>query len=91
MTPGTAVGTLGQGGKRGIGTSDPDMIGYTLPQIRRLLISLIQACSLDPEGVWSWSRWRRRRQCQAGCVTTGSVATHSPKCAAASPAVTPGI
>ncbi len=29
------------------------MIGYTLPEIRRLLISLVQACSPDPEGVWS--------------------------------------
>ena len=41
------------------------MIGYTLPEIRRLLISLIQACTPDPEGVWCWSRWRRRRQYQA--------------------------
>jgi hypothetical protein len=41
------------------------MISYTLPEIRRLLISLIQACSPDPESVWSWSRWRRRRQYQA--------------------------
>jgi hypothetical protein len=48
-----------------VGTSDPGMIGYTLPEIRRLLISLVQACSPDPEGVWSWSRWRRRRQYQA--------------------------
>ena len=41
------------------------MIGYTLPEIRRLLISLVQAGSPDPQGVWSWSRWRRRRQYQA--------------------------
>jgi hypothetical protein len=41
------------------------MIGYTRPEIRRLLINLVQACSPDPEGVWSWSRWRRRRQYQA--------------------------
>jgi len=41
------------------------MIGYTLPEIRRLLISLVQACAPDPEDVWSWSRWRRRRQYQA--------------------------
>jgi hypothetical protein len=39
------------------------MISYTLPEIRRLLISLIQACSPAPEAVWTWSR--RRRQCQA--------------------------
>ena len=41
------------------------MIGYTLPEIRRLLISLVQACAPDPRGVWSWSHWRRRRQYQA--------------------------
>jgi hypothetical protein len=41
------------------------MISYTLPEIRRLLISLVQACAPDPEDVWSWSRWRRRRQYQA--------------------------
>jgi hypothetical protein len=41
------------------------MISFTLPEIRRLLISLIQACTPDPEAVWSWSCWRRRRQYQA--------------------------
>jgi hypothetical protein len=41
------------------------MIGYTLPEIRRLLITLIQSRSPDPVRVWSWSRWRRRRQYQA--------------------------
>jgi hypothetical protein len=54
-----------QAEKRGIGTSDPGMIGYTLPEIRRLLVSLVQACAPDLEGVWCWSRWRRRRQDQA--------------------------
>ena len=34
------------------------MISYTLPEIRRLLISLVQACAPDPRHVWSWSRWR---------------------------------
>ena len=41
------------------------MIAYTLPEIRRLLIALIQAGAPDPDAVWSWSRWRRRRQDQA--------------------------
>jgi hypothetical protein len=41
------------------------MIGYTVPEIRRLLISLIQRHAPDPRRVWSWSRWRRRRQYQA--------------------------
>ena len=47
------------------GTSDPGMIGYTLPEIRRLLISLVHPCAPDPESVWCWSRWCRRRQYQA--------------------------
>ena len=51
--------------KGGVGTSDPGMFGYTLPEIRRLLINLIQVYSPDPVHVWSWSRWRRRRQYQA--------------------------
>jgi hypothetical protein len=41
------------------------MIGYTLREIRRLLVSLIQARAPGPGHVWSWSAWRRRRQCQA--------------------------
>jgi hypothetical protein len=41
------------------------MIGYTLPEIRRLLINLIQARVPDPEHVWAWSHWRRKRQYQA--------------------------
>ena len=41
------------------------MIGYTLPEIRHLLVSLVQACAPDPEDVRCWSRWRRRRQYQA--------------------------
>lgn len=41
------------------------MIGYTLPEIRRLLINLVQRYLPDPEHVWPWSDWRRRRQHQA--------------------------
>ena len=41
------------------------MIGYTVPEIRRLLVGLIQRYAPDHETVWSWSRWRRRRQHQA--------------------------
>ena len=58
---GLAGGQQGPGGKKGVGTSDAGMIGYTLPEIRRLLISLVQACAPDPGRVWSWSNWRRRR------------------------------
>lgn len=41
------------------------MIGYTLPEIRRLLINLVHRYLPEPEHVWSWSHWRRRRQYQA--------------------------
>jgi hypothetical protein len=63
--PGLARGQPGHGSKKGVGTSDPGMIGYTLPEIRRLLVSLIQGYSPDPVRVWAWSSWRRRRQYQA--------------------------
>jgi len=51
------------------------MIGYTLPEIRRLLISLVHACSPDPGRVWRWSRRRQyqARLChcrQRGCALT---------------------
>ena len=41
------------------------MIGYTLPEIRRLLINLVHRWLPEPAHVWSWSAWRRRRQHQA--------------------------
>ncbi|RQX15424.1 hypothetical protein DDE19_20185 [Micromonospora ureilytica] len=41
------------------------MIGYTVPEIRRLLTALIVRSTHPPEHVWAWSRWRRRRQHQA--------------------------
>ena len=41
------------------------MIGYTVPEIRRLLTSLIQRYAPGPESIWSWSRWHRMRQYQA--------------------------
>ena len=41
------------------------MIGYTLAELRRLLNSLAHTRPPDPDGIWSWSGWRRRRQYQA--------------------------
>jgi hypothetical protein len=41
---------------KGAGAGDPGMIGYTLPEIRRLLVSLTQRHAPDDETVWSWSR-----------------------------------
>ena len=41
------------------------MIGYTLPEIRRLLTELVLVADHAVEHVWNWSTWRRRRQHQA--------------------------
>ena len=41
------------------------MIGYTLAEIRRLLINIAQQHPPGPDHAWSWSRWRRKRQYQA--------------------------
>lgn len=41
------------------------MIGYTLPEIRRLLTRLVLRVTDAAEHVWAWSRFRRRRQHQA--------------------------
>ena len=41
------------------------MIGYTLAEIRRLLIKISQQQPPGSEHAWSWSRWRRKRQYQA--------------------------
>ncbi len=41
------------------------MIGYTLAEVRRLLIKITQQQPPAPGQAWSWSRWRRKRQYQA--------------------------
>ncbi len=41
------------------------MIGFTLPEIRRLLTKLVLRVTDTAHHVWTWSRWRRRRQHQA--------------------------
>ena len=41
------------------------MIGFTLPEIRRLLAKLVLRVADTAEHVWAWSRRRRRRQHQA--------------------------
>jgi hypothetical protein len=60
--PGLAGRNQSRCRKRGIGVSDHGMIGYTLPEIRRLLINLVQRYLPEPWHVWHWSDWRRRRQ-----------------------------
>jgi len=63
--PGLAVRRESPCRKRGIGVLDQDMINYTLPEIRRLLVHLILRHVHQPAHVWSWSCSRRRRQHQA--------------------------
>jgi hypothetical protein len=41
------------------------MIGYTLAEIRRLLVKITLQPPPQPEYTRSWSRWRRKRQYQA--------------------------
>ncbi len=41
------------------------MIGYTVPEIRRLLIAFLLRHAHRPDRIWAWSHWRRRRQYQA--------------------------
>ncbi|AGL19250.1 hypothetical protein L083_5740 [Actinoplanes sp. N902-109] len=41
------------------------MIGYTVPEIRRLLAALIVRLYQPEHHIWWWSHWRRRRQHQA--------------------------
>ncbi|MEV0704675.1 hypothetical protein AB0I53_43090 [Saccharopolyspora sp. NPDC050389] len=41
------------------------MIGFTLPEVRRLLVNLVLRPAASVEHVWSSSCWRRRRQHQA--------------------------
>ena len=41
------------------------MIGYTVPEIRRLLAALIVRLYQPEHHIWWWSDWRRRRQHQA--------------------------
>ncbi len=60
------------------GTSDPGMISHTLPEIRRLLISLIQACSPDPDGVWSGQAGADDASTRPGSATTGGAAMRTP-------------
>jgi hypothetical protein len=44
------------------------MIGYTLPEIRRLLTKLILRVTDAAKHVWAWSRWRCRRQVDRFCA-----------------------
>lgn len=67
-----------QAGK-GIGTSDLGMIGYTLAEIRRLLVSLVQACVPDPEGSGAGAGGADDGSTRPGNATTGAAATRSPE------------
>lgn len=41
------------------------MIGFTLPENRRLFTKLVLRVADAADHIWAWSRWRRRRQHQA--------------------------
>jgi hypothetical protein len=41
------------------------LIGYTVPEIRRLLAALSVRSHQPRQHLWRWSHWRRRRQHQA--------------------------
>ena len=57
------------------------MIGYTLPEIRRLLISLVQALRTRPRTTSGpGPAGADDASTRPGCATTGDAATHSPKC-----------
>ena len=47
---------------------------------RRLLIGLIQACTPDLDGVWSWSAGADDASTRPGRATTGDAAMRSPQC-----------
>lgn len=51
--------------KRGTGAGEPEMVGFTLPEIRRLLTKLVLRVTDAADHVWAWSRLRLRRQHQA--------------------------
>jgi hypothetical protein len=61
----------------------PDQAWLALPAPvlrRRLLIGLIQACTPDLDGVWSWSAGADDASTRAGRATTGDAAMRSPQC-----------
>ena len=72
-----------QARKKGAGTSDPGMIGYTLPEIRRLLISLIQRYAPIPRTSGPGPAGAGDASTRPGSATTGAADTRSPEPAAA--------
>src|SRR6266568_137674 len=67
------------------------MIGYTLPEIRRLLVSLIQAYSPDPDKPGPGRDGVGDASTRPGCFTTGNAATQhdAPPARPAAPAPSP--
>ena len=53
-------------------TLTPLDVRYTLPEIRRLLISLVQACSPEPQSVWPGPAGVADASTRPGYVTTGN-------------------
>jgi len=70
----------GPGRKKGIGASDPGMTGYTLPEIRRLLISLVPGLRTRPRGrLVPGPAGAGDASTRPGYAATGTAATHSRK------------
>ena len=57
---------------------DPGMIGYTLPEIRRLLISLIQGCAPGPKASGPGHAGAGDASTRPGYAITGTADTCSP-------------
>ena len=56
--------------------ADPGMIGYTLPEIRRLLTGLTWRYYQTPH-VLAWSNWRRKRNTKPGSTTRAAMLTNA--------------
>lgn len=69
--------TLSSKGETSMG--DDMMIGYTVPEVRRLLAALIVRLYQPEHHIW-WSHWRRRRQNQARLSHYNAAATPSAEC-----------
>ncbi len=63
--PGGAAEKGGPQRERGVRSGNGQLIALTVPELRRLLNTLIRTPrpALDHAAAWSW--WRRRRQAQA--------------------------
>ena len=64
---GTRAKATGDGAKGGRGrlTSQLGLLPLTVPEVLRLLVTLVWTSPIPPGFVLAWSRWRRRHQARA--------------------------